>query len=189
MLEHGQDVALMQQAAAGNRDAQETVLRRLRQRVHVVASSVLRHPQDAEDATQTALILILNNAGSFRGESRLESWAARVAAREALRLAQQRHLRAARTVPEDEVQGMSSAAPPPDALPAEVRSHLDALPEAQRSALVLRHVLGYTVPEIAALLSTSPNTIKDRLHRAREAVRRRIRRENLANPRRKVNQL
>jgi DNA-directed RNA polymerase specialized sigma24 family protein len=44
-------------------------------------------------------------------------------------------------------------------------------------ALVLRHVLGYSVEEIAELTEVSPNTVKDRLVQAREQVRKTLRRE------------
>jgi DNA-directed RNA polymerase specialized sigma24 family protein len=45
--------------------------------------------------------------------------------------------------------------------------------------LVLRHGFEYSIDEIAELTGVSPNTVKDRLLRAREAIRRIIRREQL----------
>jgi RNA polymerase sigma-70 factor (ECF subfamily) len=47
----------------------------------------------------------------------------------------------------------------------------------QRSALVLRHVMGYSVNEIAELSDVSPNTVKDRLLRGTREMRRLIRRD------------
>jgi RNA polymerase sigma-70 factor (ECF subfamily) len=62
-------------------------------------------------------------------------------------------------------------------VPRALVEYLAELPETRRVALVLRHVLGYTVEEIAGLTEASPNTVKDRLLQAREQVRKILRRE------------
>lgn len=188
MTQYRSDEKLMRRVAAGDRAAQEAVLKRVRNRVHVVSTAILGNAEDAEDATQAALIQVLRRAITYKGVSRIEAWAARIAAREAVRLAQERRLRAARTAPED--QGKELEVPPTAELaseiPKHIREYLNDLPEALRNTLVLRHVLDYTVPEIAELLSTSPNTIKDRLSRARGELRRMIRKDLLATERAKV---
>jgi len=181
---HRSDERLMQLVASGDRAAQEALLRRVRRRVHVVSSAILKHAEDAEDATQAALIQILRRASSFRGESRVESWATRIAVREAVRLSQERRLRAARTLPEGAVELVSALGVElASEIPRHIREYLNDLPQALRNALVLRHVLGYTVAEMAELLETSQNTIKDRLTRARAEIRRMIRRDLLATAR------
>jgi RNA polymerase sigma-70 factor (ECF subfamily) len=60
-----------------------------------------------------------------------------------------------------------------------VREYLDRLSEPARTVLVLRHGFEYSIEEIAELTGVSPNTVKDRLLRAREAIRRIVRREQL----------
>jgi RNA polymerase sigma-70 factor (ECF subfamily) len=191
MTQHRNDEKLMRRVAAGDRAAQEAVLRRIRNRVHVVSTAILGNPEDAEDATQAALIQVLRRAVTYKGVSRIEAWASRIAAREAVRLAQERRLRATRTVPED--HGKELEVPPAvelaSEIPKHIREYLNELPEALRNTLVLRHVLDYTVPEISDLLSASPNTIKDRLSRARSELRRLIRRDLLATERAKVSHL
>jgi RNA polymerase sigma-70 factor, ECF subfamily len=178
MNQHRDDEKLMRLAAAGKRSAQEAVLLRVVRRLQVVSRAILEHAEDAEDATQSALIQVLRRADTFRGTSSLETWAMRIGAREALRIARQRRLRAARSVAASEFEAaVLNARELSEAIPRDVREYLKELPEALRNALVLRHVCDYTVPEIAELLGVSPNTIKDRLLRARLAVRRKIRRE------------
>jgi RNA polymerase sigma-70 factor (ECF subfamily) len=61
--------------------------------------------------------------------------------------------------------------------PRPLVEYLAELPETRRVALVLRHVMGYSIEEIAELTEVSPNTVKDRLLRAREQVRKTLRRE------------
>jgi len=83
-----------------------------------------------------------------------------------------------------------SAEPSPDAgvVLGEARpvtEYLDALPEPLRTVLVLRHVLDHSIEEIAETLGVSPNTVKDRLLRARERMRKLVRRERaIGAPRR-----
>ena len=66
-----------------------------------------------------------------------------------------------------------------DSIPGELRAHLDGIPKLQGEALLLRHGMGYTVPELAQLLETSVNTIKSRLLKGRKALRARIRQQSL----------
>ena len=53
-------------------------------------------------------------------------------------------------------------------------THLATLPPEQRLPLVLRHVHGYTVPEIAAMLEIGFEAARKRLHRGRKELRRRL---------------
>jgi hypothetical protein len=61
-------------AAAGDRAAAERVLEAIQDRVFRLALRMLGHPQDAEDATQEILVVVLTHLGSFRGESALGTW-------------------------------------------------------------------------------------------------------------------
>jgi RNA polymerase sigma-70 factor (ECF subfamily) len=140
----------------------------------------LRHEADAEDATQHALIEILRAASTFRGESALETWADRIAVRSAIRIARQRRLSSVRSessLEPDELPGPSTNRELGDALPRSILVYLDELPEARRTALVLRHAMGYSIDEIAELTGVSVNTVKDRILSARQQVRKMVRRD------------
>jgi RNA polymerase sigma-70 factor (ECF subfamily) len=177
-----QDVHLAQSALSCP-TARDALTRRLGPRVFRLVASFVRNDADAEDASQAALIEILRAMPSFRGESRLEAWADRIAVRTAIRLARAWRLASVRrhdAVDPDELPtpSLDDAA---EALPRSLLSYLDALPEARRSVLVLRHVLGYSVQEVAELTGVSVNTVKDRLLAARHEVRRMVRRELVTN--------
>src|SRR5205823_14694259 len=58
-----------------------------------------------------------------------------------------------------------------------LEEYLQALPDEQREALVMKHSLGYTVEEIAELTDVPTGTVKDRLVTARRRVRRLIQRD------------
>ena len=139
--------------------------------------SLLGAGADADDALQQGAIDVLRGLATYRGESALESWARTIAVRAGLRTIKQRRRHQGA---DPEALGLSARAAEEslrDRIPRPVQAYLDALPTAQREALVLRHALGYTVPEIAELLGSSVNTIKSRLLQARREVRRLIRRD------------
>jgi RNA polymerase sigma-70 factor (ECF subfamily) len=176
---HADSVALTRQVAV-DAQARELLAARLRPRVRRVASTLVRCADDADDATQVALVEILKAASTYRGESSLETWADRIAVRVAIRVAREHRLASVRSddaVSPDELH--EPAAPPPlsESIPRPIRAYLDALPEARRTALVLRHALGHTVEEIAELTGVSVNTVKDRLLHARDQVRKMVRRD------------
>lgn len=166
---------------AGNGDpvAQEHLVALLRRRVRAVSLAILGHPEDAEDATQCILLEILGAAPSFRGGS-LNAWADRIAVRVAVRHARRRRVRAAAVPLEEEQHGLvceASTNGMRQSVPRPVLEYLAELPEARRTVLVLRHVLDYSIEEIAEATEVSPNTVKDRLLHARRQVRQAVRRD------------
>lgn len=178
---HAQDLQLMIQVAASDPAASRTLAKRLVGRVHRVSKSILRSPADADDATQQSLIEILSSAKSYRGDSSLERWSDRIVVRTSLRFARSRQKTGAREQ-EDDTALESAPVETSDTsfseeAPRHVKAYLEQLPDAQRDALVFRHVLGYSIPEIAEMTEVSPNTVKDRLLRGSREMRKLIRRD------------
>ncbi|MEP1932195.1 MAG: RNA polymerase sigma factor [Roseibium sp.] len=68
-------------AQKGDRQALENVLEGIRHQMFTLAKRVLVNPDDAEEATQEILILILTKLSTFRGESAFSTWAYRIAVR------------------------------------------------------------------------------------------------------------
>jgi RNA polymerase sigma-70 factor (ECF subfamily) len=169
---------LVAQAAAGDLDAQEHLVAILRRRVRTISLAILGQVQDAEDSVQCTLLEILKAAPRYRGGS-LVGWADRIAVRTAVRHARQRRVRAAQVDGGTDPEGIAAADRDwhREALPRPIVDYLSELPEARRTALVLRHVMDYSVDEIAEITDVSPNTVKDRLLQARRQVRRTIRRD------------
>lgn len=178
---YAEDVRLMSLVAAADPKATRVLAQRLALRVHRVSKSILRSDADADDAAQQSLIEILNSAGTYRGGSSVERWSDRVVVRTSMRFArsrQQHRLRIADDGELDAIPVTDDAGPPlSDAAPRPIQEYLGDLPETQRTALVLKHVMGYSVAEIAEITEASPNTVKDRLLRGSKEVRRLIRRD------------
>jgi RNA polymerase sigma factor (sigma-70 family) len=166
------DVELLGRAARGDADAQRQVARRLLRRVERVCRALLRNSEEALDARQLSMLEILKSAHTYRGEGTLEHWADRITVRTALRaLAAERR---AQRAPVDLEPGTTHATSDATLL---ARQYLDLISERQRRVVVLRHSLEYSIEEIAEMTGISKNAVKDRLLRARGALRRMCRRE------------
>lgn len=152
-------------AAEGDRAAAERLLRHLVPRVRNLVRYLVRGDDLVDDIAQSALLAVHRGLPSYRGDAPLERWADRVVARETFRHLKQARLREHRELGGDEVESM----------PAESMGHerfaarrqlvrlLDQIPEAQRVAVSLHHAAGLTVPEIAAMLDISSDTVKSRI--------------------------
>jgi RNA polymerase sigma-70 factor, ECF subfamily len=168
---------LVERAQAGDARARHGIVEQLSRRVRGIALSILGNAVDADDATQAIFLELFQSLASFRGEN-LVPWADRIAVRTAVRHARTRRVRSAREGSIDTEELTSEAAAPVEHdVPRTILEYLGELAETRRVALVLRHVMGYSVEEIAELTEVSPNTVKDRLHQAREQVRKTLRRE------------
>jgi RNA polymerase sigma-70 factor (ECF subfamily) len=171
------DVELMARVAGADAGAQRALVRRLLRRVERLCRALLRHREDAQDATQLCIVEILKSARSFRGESSLERWSDRITARTALRAAAAE--RRAQRAPID--LRPSGSVPASGDSSVLAREYLDRLSERQRSVLVLRHGFEFSIEEIAELEGISPNTVKDRLLRGRNRVRGMLRKDHAAH--------
>lgn len=160
------DLAFMRAVVDGDRRSRHDLMRRLLPRAQRLCQALLRNGTDAKDASQSALLQVLRSAHTYRGECSLEHWSDRIVTRTALRwIAAERRTRQ-EPLPDD-VTGEHGASQPRVLL----RECLNSLPEPQRIALLLRAGFGYSVDEVASLTEVSPNTVKDRLTRARQTLR------------------
>ncbi|NBI09257.1 RNA polymerase sigma factor [Colidextribacter sp. OB.20] len=123
----------------------------------------MKNPADAEDVLQDVFIKRLYQAPRFKSPEHERNWLYRVA----LNLCRDEWRRGRRSeLPLEAAAGVS--------LPPEELSLLDQaanLPEKQRTALHLYYYEGYTVREVARLLDVTVPTVKMRLKRGREALR------------------
>lgn len=161
-------------AVGGDRKAASSLLSELLPRTRNVVRFLLRGDAEVDDFAQNALIQVLRSLPSFRGESSLTTWVDRITVRTVLRQLGRRqrereqHVRLA-----PELRMMQASAPETESYAARRRlAHaLDSLPDAQRQALVLHHVVGMSVPELAAELGVSFDTAKSRLRLGMERLR------------------
>jgi RNA polymerase sigma-70 factor (ECF subfamily) len=182
------DLALIEGLRVGAEAAYEILISRFEHSVYSIVSRLLDQPEDAADVVQDVFIKIFRNVDHFRGESSLKTWVYRIAVNEARNQRrwfgrhrkQEVDLEAA--VPE--AHGLCDVLPDPGRSPFElaldretralIEDALATVPGSYRTALVLREVEGLSYEEIGAILSISLGTVKSRILRGRDALRRAI---------------
>jgi len=65
---------LVEQAKNGDKDVLEEIIRRIQDKIYGLAIRMLYIPADAEDAAQEILVKVITHLGTFKGESRFETW-------------------------------------------------------------------------------------------------------------------
>ncbi len=165
------DTVLVARAREGDHDAFARLAARSIDRLHAVASLILRDPDEAEDAVQEALVMAWRELPRLRDPERFEAWLRRLlvnACRDAGR--RQRRIHLLRTsVSMDEPTGVDGwhMIEETDRL----GRAFDRLPVEQRTVLVLEHYLGLSGPEIAAAVGIPLGTVKSRTRYATRAMR------------------
>ena len=167
-------------AQRGDRSAQAAVVRCYERRVGVLVARLLAgQPDLVEDVAQDAFIRILSNLDRFdrRGAARLSTWALTIATRVAID--RMRRRRTERGVVDDRLEapvetdpaGLENATAR-RALGRRVAAVMAELPDEHRAVLVLRAYHDLDYDEIAIALGLEEGTVKSRLSRARDALKR-----------------
>jgi RNA polymerase sigma-70 factor (ECF subfamily) len=165
---------LARRAASGERDAQRELFRRLRNSVHGTLYRVLGSNELMEDLIQDSFIEIFRSLPHYRGESLLQTWADRIAARVAFH-----HLKRKRPRREGDralgtVQLFVVGSPEDQAQHREELGRLYALfrrmkPE-DHVALAMFMLDGRSLDEVAEVTGVSLVAAKNRVSRARRKL-------------------
>jgi RNA polymerase sigma-70 factor (ECF subfamily) len=170
----------------GDALAFEELVRRYSGRLLRAARRILMSEEDARDAVQDAFVAAFRAVGAFEASARLSTWLHRIVINASLM-----KLRTRRRKPEEEIEqylprfledGHQTPPSEPWTEPADamlereelrrlVRASIERLPESYRTVLVLRDLEELSTEETAEMLGASPNAVKIRLHRARQALR------------------
>ncbi len=138
---------------------------------------------EADDLTQETFVRVSQGLSAFGNRASLSTWIYRIATNVATdRLRNQAYRKEAATVLSDIGQDPACADPAPSTEDQLVRkemnecidSYVGFLPENYRTVLVLSELEGFKNAEIAAILGLSLDTVKIRLHRAKEKLRREL---------------
>lgn len=144
-----------------------------------VCRQLVANPADADDAFQATFLVLVRRAASIRQPQLLGNWLYGVAHRVAARARVQAVRRQARAMAEVE---MIAADPSREGSEwnAVLHEELNRLPEKYRAPMVLCYLQGKTNQEAAQLLAWPVGTVKGRLTRARELLRKRLTRRGVA---------
>lgn len=170
---------------SGDETAYELLIAHFQQPVFGLVQRLIDDHNEASDVTQEVFLKIFRSVGQFRGESSLKTWIYRIAVNEAYN---RRRWFGRHRKPETELEAQEPGRGHLDHLHDRSRSPYDlvlnkewksaiekalaGLNPAFRSAVVLRDLEDLSYEEIADVLDISLGTVKSRILRGRESLRR-----------------
>jgi len=182
------DRLLMREVASGD----EIAFSRLVDAHHAVVLNtcyrILGNREDAEDVALDVLVRARKSSAGFRGDSKLSTWLYRISVNLSLNYLRKRRLDRylgflSLSEPAGERAARGAEAPensrPDRQFEAGERSRvlndaLTALPDNQRAAIVLHKFEGLSQDEIAGVLGVTPAAVESLVHRAKQALSKRL---------------
>jgi RNA polymerase sigma-70 factor (ECF subfamily) len=178
MTERGQmltDAELMSRTAAGDDDAFSILVDRYKLSMVRYLTHLTGNREHAEELAQESFVRLYFNAGRYREEGKLSPFLYRIATN----LVRSEKAKAKRWQLLYQMIGRAAAAPQENPqrqllsreVSERVSAAMDQLPVHFRAALVLREIEGWSYEEIAATLGCNQGTVKSRISRGRDMLR------------------
>jgi RNA polymerase sigma-70 factor (ECF subfamily) len=181
--------AVIAELKAGSEEAYSWLIGEFHQPIYGLVYRIVNDPSDAADTTQDVFLKVFRGMKHFHGESSLKTWIYRIALHEAANRQRWWFRHKARETPiEPMAAGGESTGEDrlvdPGESPFEKFAHsevrvvvdhaLREVPEPYRTALILRDLEEMSYEEIAEVLAISLGTVKSRITRGREALRKKL---------------
>ncbi len=188
LVARAEETALLDGLRGGVESAYEILIQRFEHAVFNVVSRLMDDPLDAADVVQEVFLKVFRNVGSFRGDSSLKTWIYRIAVNEARNhhrwFSRHRRQEVGLENESDENRGYQDSLPDPGRSPFDavvdhemqilIEDALSMLNPKFRAALVLREIEGLSYEEISEILDVSLGTVKSRILRGRDALRKQL---------------
>lgn len=187
-MDRAEDIQLAKELLSGKPEGFDRFVDVYHTKLFQYAYLMCGNREDAEEVSQETLLNVFKTMDQLREPARLKAWVFRIAKNACLTKRRRSVFAPARVLSLEELMPPRSGAAdgplqiadwrnPPDAdlLRSELREALNQaigeLPEIYRSVLLLRDVEGLSTDETAEVLELNEAAVKQRLHRARLAVR------------------
>jgi RNA polymerase sigma-70 factor (ECF subfamily) len=177
---------LIKKALTGDQKAYESLLKRYQNGVYNMIYQMIKNREETEDLVQEAFIKAFKSLESYNEEYAFSTWLYKIAFNHCIDAIRKKKLK---TLPldrpiqlkEGEVRHEirdDAACPEGDYIFAErkklIQESINSLPERYRIAIVLRHQKEYSYEEISKMLDIPLGTVKARIFRAREMLKKKL---------------
>src|SRR5450631_4764047 len=185
-----QQSAIVAELKAGSEDAYAWLIAEFQQPIYSLVYRMVTDPADAADTTQEVFLKVFRGISHFHGESSLKTWIYRIAVNEAANRRRWWFRHKAQETPIDpiaagefEYSGEERLVDPGESpfekfahteVRAAVEQALQQVAEPYRTALILRDLEDMSYDEIAEVLAISLGTVKSRITRGRDALRKKL---------------
>ena len=183
-----EEAGIIAELKSGSEEAYAWLVDRFHQPIYSLVYRIVNDPADAADTTQEVFLKAFRGMSRFHGEASLKTWLYRIAIHEA---SNQRRWWFRHKSRETSIDPAGSETQPPfepwadaaespfermahEEVRAKVETELRQVPEPYRSTVVLRDIEGLSYEEIAEITQVSLGTVKSRLMRGRDALKKRL---------------
>ncbi len=185
-LTREEDIALVARARKGDESAYRILLRKYQRSVYSICLRMVRNREEAEDLAQDAFVKVFAMLDRYNPSYAFSSWLFKITSNLCIDSLRKRRIEG---VPMDEpmrsdkgdyTRQFESGEDDPEtaALKKERSGHLsraiERLPPHYRLMVILRHQEGLSYEEIAATVGVPLGTVKARIHRARQMLRKHL---------------
>ncbi|HKP84181.1 MAG TPA: sigma-70 family RNA polymerase sigma factor [Pyrinomonadaceae bacterium] len=186
------EIQFIERLKRGDAAAFETLVNERSGEIYGLLYRLTENVEEARDLTQETFLRAFQSIGHFRGDADLRTWIYRIAinqARNRWRWWRRRRRDATVSLDAPEIGGgrlglvatlksTTARDPEQDTLANErdraLKKALGTLKRVYREAVILRDIEGFTYEEIATALDISVGTVKSRLARGRQELRRKL---------------
>ncbi len=186
-----EEASIVAELKAGSEDAYSWLIAQYHQPIYSLVYRIVDDPADAPDTVQEVFLKVFKGINRFNGESSLKTWIYRIALHEASNRRRWwfRHKGREQSIePKDDLETgpgsardtlVDSGASPLECamrgqLRAKVEEVLKELQEPYRTTVILRDIEELSYEQIAEVMEVSLGTVKSRLVRGREALKKRL---------------
>lgn len=189
-----EESSIVAELKSGSEEAYSWLIAHYHQQVYSLVYRIVSNPADAADTTQEVFLKVFRGMNHFHGESSLKTWIYRIAVHEACNSKRWwfRHKRRETSLEPvvDETSDGPSVHGLKDMLEdrgdtpfeslaheevrARVEEELRQIPQPYRTTVILRDIEDLSYEEIAEVTQASLGTVKSRLTRGREMLKKRL---------------
>lgn len=184
-----EDTLLAFKAADGTDSAFEALVRKYERLVSTCVYGIVGNSEDTLDVSQDVFLKVYKSISTFKGDSEFSTWLYRIAKNTALdfvRRRKQNTLSIDSSGEENEgidIPDSNDSTSPEKAVLANERTQMlydaiNQLSEEHREVIILRDINNYSYEDISQKLQIESGTVKSRLSRARENLRKILLKEN-----------
>jgi len=180
------DEVLIKNALQGDQRAYKKLLERHRHAIFHIAYKIVRNTEEAADLVQETFMKAFGSLSTYRFEYRFSTWLYRIAANNAIDYLRKRKIEALSLDRPVETKDGSVELQLPDwthnpefdftrkQRQISIEEAINSLPEKYREVIVYRHTEDKPYNEIARILGIPVGTVKARIFRARELLKKKL---------------
>ncbi len=175
---------LVEESRKGNVDAFEELIKDYKRVAYNIALRILRNVEDAEDASQEALIKVYKSIQNFNMQSTFKVWMYRIVVNTCIDFKRKKNINVVSMDEGIDVGGdnqvyreIADDSANPDVLLEKnfnskvINDAVSKLEDDYKAIIILRDIQGFSYSEIAEILSCNLGTVKSRLNRARKSLK------------------